>query len=156
MRRGLLPAFFALAAALASAGVASAQPRKVDCGVFAQGVSFGTYTGGLRDATGLITVTCFGNGATQFSVFLSTGESSRYAAREMSSGGNRLLYNLYSDPAHRNVWGDGTGGSEPVHGLIQLKGNPSASESLSIYGQIPQQTPMPGAYSDRITVTLNF
>jgi spore coat protein U-like protein len=152
-----LVAALALAAAPWPARGDIIEPFKVSCSVSVTPVVFGFFDGRLRQAAGGVRVTCTGNGATQYSVAFSTGSSGTYATRTVTHGSSQLHYNLFTDPNHQHIWGDGTGGSSVVHGLIQLKGNPIASQDLTIYGELtPGQTPTPGLYADQIVVTMTY
>ena len=74
--------------------------------------------------------------------------------RQLASGPNRLRYQLYLDPAHTLVWGDGTGGSSawPPEGPLGQGAN-----QLTVYGHIPPgQFVLAGTYTDTITVTVEF
>lgn len=142
-RHGLqacLPAFALLFAPFASA----------TCSLNVQGVNFGGYdhmSSQNLDSTGHVMVTC--DVSSSFSVSLSTGAGT-YASRTMQNGTHQLSYNLYSDPAHTMVWGDGTAGSVVVSGS-------GTSVDEVIYGSAPAgQNPYIGAYSDAITVMLTF
>lgn len=120
------------------------------CSLNVQGVNFGGYdfmSSQNLDSVGHVTVTC--DVSSSFSISLSTGLGS-YASRTMQNGAHQLSYNLYTDPAHTMVWGDGTGGSVLVSGS-------GTSVDEVVYGSAPAgQNPYLGTYSDAITVTLTF
>lgn len=120
------------------------------CSVNVQGVNFGSYdfmSSQNLVSTGHVTVTC--DVSSSFSISLSTGAGT-YASRTMQNGAHLLSYNLYTDPAHTTVWGDGTSGSVVVSGS-------GTSVDEVVYGSAPAgQNPYIGAYSDTITVTLTF
>jgi spore coat protein U-like protein len=122
------------------------------CSLGASGVDFGVFSGPQLTIVGSLTVICSGGGnINNAQVSLSTGSSGTYAARQMNNGPNRLSYNLYSDPAFTQIWGDGTGGSSPVTFAsgVQVR-------ILTIYAKLPaQQEPASGAYSDQIVATLS-
>ncbi|MGN6314236.1 MAG: Csu type fimbrial protein [Rhodanobacteraceae bacterium] len=134
-----------LSLALLFAPIASAT-----CSLNVQGVNFGSYdfmSSQNLDSTGHVTVTC--DVSSSFSIGLSTGAGT-YASRTMQNGAHQLSYNLYTDPAHTMVWGDGTGGSVVVSGS-------GTNVDEVVYGSAPAgQNPYLGAYSDAITVTLTF
>lgn len=142
-RRGLLACLFVFA--LLFAPFASAT-----CSLSVQAVNFGNYdfmSSQNLDSTGHITVTC--DISSSFSISLSTGAGT-YTSRTMQNGTHQLNYNLYTDPAHTTVWGDGTGGSVVVSGS-------GTNVDEIVYGSAPAgQNPYIGAYSDAITVTLTF
>jgi spore coat protein U-like protein len=113
-------------------------------------VSFGNYdwtVAAPTDTAGSMTYTCTSTAL----VFLSTGSSGNYTQRTMLSGTNSLGYNLYTDAARTQVWGDLFNG-----GTIQVApaGVPA---TLSVYGRIPAgQNVATGSYTDSITVTFFF
>jgi spore coat protein U-like protein len=131
------------------------------CSATASGVAFGTYdltSPTALQATSTITVTCTEVfGTTSVTVYLSTG-SGTFTTRTMLSGTNKLDYNLYTNSAETNVWGDGTGSTTYdtlTIGNGIIFGNSSAS--ATVYGAIPAlQNPVPDSYLDTITVTVNY
>jgi spore coat protein U-like protein len=127
------------------------------CTASATGVTFGTYnllSATPLDSTGTVTVNCGGAlvlGNTTVTVSLSAGQSGSFTPRKLGTG---FTYNLYQDAAHSEVWGDGTGGSTQYSGTIS---NGKSSFTATVYGQIPAlQNPSPGAFTDQITVTVNY
>src|SRR5689334_22391696 len=88
--------------------LALAAPRAAEaaCTISAgAAVSFGNYDWTVAtptDTVGTMTYTC----TTTALVFLSTGSSGSYTTRTMLSGANVLNYNLYTDAARTQVWGD--------------------------------------------------
>ncbi len=120
------------------------------CSLNAQSVNFGGYdfmSSRNLDSVGHVIVTC--DVSSSFSISLSTGNGT-YASRTLQNGLHQLSYNLYTDPAHTMVWGDGTGGSMIVSGS-------GTNVDEVVYGSAPAgQNPYIGAYSDAITVTLAF
>jgi len=132
------------------------------CTVSALPLAFGSYDT-INSLSGFtsITVSCSrinqGGGTVTYTLALSTGPGS-YAARQMTSGANVLLYNLYSDPTHTQVWGDGTGGSVTVAGTFSSPPK-SQTAAVTVYGLIPgAQNVVPGAYATAtpITVTITY
>ncbi|MEI7037295.1 spore coat U domain-containing protein [Fulvimonas yonginensis] len=121
------------------------------CGLNVQGISFGNYdfqSSQNLDSVGRITVTC--DVSTSYTLALSPGLAGSFASRTMQNGSHRLAYNLYTDPAHVSIWGDGTGGSTTV-------GGSGTSVDYTVYGSVPAgQNPYVGSYSDAVTVTLTF
>src|SRR5438874_6956298 len=142
-----------LTAALAALFCSLVSPNAAEaaCTISAGGaVSFGNYDWTLAtptDTVGSMTYTC----TTAALVFLSQGSSGTYTQRTMLSGANSLGYNLYTDAARTQVWGDFFTG-----GTIQVApaGTPA---TLDVYGRIPAgQNVPPGSYTDSITVTFFF
>lgn len=135
-------------AALLPCAAASAQT----CTVAVTPVNFGTYspfdTTPLT-STGQVRVNCEGSGG--YSVALNAGANSggSFAGRSLGNGQSKLSYQLYSDPARTQIWGDGSGGSAAVP--------ISGSGTLTIYGRIPaRQSVSAGAYGDTILVTIAY
>jgi spore coat protein U-like protein len=142
-------------AAVAAPGLASAQTCSFTLGPSA--MAFGVYDPGATaptDTTGSFTYTCSSARARPVEIWLSTGNGGSFNPRAMSKGADTLAYNLYSDSTRSTIWGDGTGGFASVNSV------PTGSAhgaSLTVYGRIGAgQWVAPGAYSDTITVTLNF
>ncbi|WP_305906963.1 spore coat U domain-containing protein [Methylomarinum sp. Ch1-1] len=127
------------------------------CSVNNPSLAFGSFsplTGNTVDSTGTITVTCILQ-LSSYTIALSPGGSGTYNPRSMTSGGNTLEYNLYTDAGYSQIWGDGTGGSVSVDGGSALLG----SRNHTVYGRIPlstQRGASVGSYSDSITVTITY
>jgi spore coat protein U-like protein len=124
---------------------------KTACAINASNMDFGTYTGGVANATSALTVQC--TSGTAYNVGLDPGQANgaTVATRQISNGSNTLNYALYSDGGRTRNWGN-TVGSDTVPGT----GNGSF-QVLTVYGQIPGgQNPVPGSYTDTIIATLNF
>ena len=142
------------------------------CFVSANPVAFGVYT--TTDATptdgaSSITVECQGNKYVFVTVSIDagTGNGASFAGRRMTSAFDTLQYNLYLDAARRVVFGNGSGGSQPVActtgetSLPYCNGsNPSGAfrrVEIPFYGRIPAlQNVASGSYSDTIGITVTF
>jgi spore coat protein U-like protein len=146
-RRVFCPSVLAITLAL------TAHPGWSACTVSASGVIFGNYdtlSNVARVSTGDINVTC-DLLTPPYTILLSPGNGT-YASRAMSGGGTVLQYNLYTDPTHLIVWGDGTGGTSVGAGLAT-----GANQVHTVYGRIPAAQNVPvGTYSDMIIVTVTF
>lgn len=132
------------------------------CSVSATALTFGSYdpsSATARDSTGTITVTCTATVlgiSASWDILLSTGSSPSFTPRRMFNGGNSMQYNLYTNPARTQVWGDGSGGTAKVSDS-QLVVVGTTQYSYTAYGRIPAlQNLGPGTYTDTITVTLNY
>lgn len=102
-----------------------------------------------HDSTSSVSVSC--DTLTSYSVSLSAGAGT-YGNRELVSGSDALMYNLYDDAARSRVWGDGSGTTVTVNGSAD-----SGGTTHSVYGRVPHQpTAVPGSYSDSITVTVTY
>ncbi len=139
----------------------SSHPAWSACSISAQPTAFGNYNPlsvTPLDAAGQVTVNCSFviSLLTTYTVKLSTGSSGTYSPRRMQSGANTLSYNLYLDALRLLTWGDGSAGTSFVSNT-QLIGIGGFSQSYPVYGRIPaQQNVATGAYSDTITVTLDY
>lgn len=79
------------------------------------------------------------------------------------TGGDKLNYNLYTDPSWTNVWQDTTTCSTPGTIGANCGGGTGAGpgstyeQSYTVYGQVPTAQNVPtGSYSDIIMVTVTF
>lgn len=132
------------------------------CNVTMASVSFGTYerTSALT-GSGTVYVNCTltsGQGQTgvPYSLSVSPGQSGTYSVRTLTtSSADSLQYNLYTDSSYSAVWGDGSGGTGVVSGVLT---GTSFSRSHAIYGRIPtNQNTRKGSYSDPgIQSTISF
>ena len=148
----------ALASALAAVALEPAAATAGSCGVTTVlPVAFGTYD--IFDpapalSTGAVLFECTDLGpADTVRIDLDGGGSHQVGARTIIHGTLELAYNLYLDAAHRMIWGDGTGGST-TYGPVRPD---DGVNTVMIYGKIPaRQDARAGAYSDTITVTIQF
>lgn len=123
------------------------------CSVSADGVPFGNYNpfdNVHLDSTGTVSVQC----ESPYTVELSpSGNNNQFNPRHLANAADdRLIYNLFTDPAHTTIWGDGTDGTGTTGGDGSATG-----VQHTIYGRIPaSQNARVGSYFDTITVTLQF
>ncbi len=131
-----------------------------NCKIATTPVNFGSYdvfSKFVMDSTGTITVTCNNpeKKPINITITLSAGGSGSFNPRQMlsSSGSDRLNYNLYSNPSHTVIWGDGTGGSSFVSSMVDR----TTTFNSLVYGRIlPGQNVGVGNYSDMLTATVNW
>jgi spore coat protein U-like protein len=134
----------------------SSRSAEATCSVSASGVAFGTYDvlgGAAVDSTGAVVYNCEPQDHDVL-IALSPGSSGTYTARTLMSGSNQLSYNLYTDAARTQIWGDGTGSTD-----VYQKHNPQNNRdvTVTIYGRIPGgQDGAVGSYADSIVATINF
>lgn len=103
------------------------------------------------DQTGTFTVTC--TKGTPGTLGLGLGANTSGGARRMANGtGEFLVYELYKEAAHTNVWGN----SAPA--WVTLANAPSnLPQTQTVYGRIaPGQNVLAGSYSDTVTITLTY
>lgn len=85
-------------------------------------------------------------------VSLSAGRSGRFLDRTMTHGYRELHYNLYADPNHLHVAGDGSSGTVR---LTTTRGH--GSGVIRVYGMIPPHQSVPaGNYSDNVHIDVEF
>src|SRR5205814_2154905 len=100
--------------------------------VSTSGLNFGTYDvfSSLNDdITATINVDCPTN--TAYSIWLSSG-SGTFSSRALRNGGQILAYNLYLDPTHLTIWGDGSAGTGTFSGM-----GTGSNIATPVYGRIP-------------------
>lgn len=104
------------------------------------------------DVTGRVTVNCRGRPGT-YTVELSTGSSGQYERRAMTSGADRLYYNLFLNPARTRIWGDGSGSTSRVTVTRRRRDR----RVINVYARIfSNQDVRPGFYADAVSVTIFF
>ena len=158
--RVLLMTVSLAAAILAPAGAARAET----CTVSATMVAFGSYdplAGAPLNTAGTVSVTCISGPPpprVDYDILLSTGQASSYGPRAMTNGVSQLNYNLYTDSARTQRWGDGGGGTSIIS--VRFNVSPpgsSQTDNYPVYGRIfAGQNVTTGTYLDSITVTVNF
>lgn len=159
IRRFAAPVVFACAALLAGPAFASVQTGTVEvsvnllptCVVQTTNMNFGTYTSSepIDDlSTANVTTTC--SLLTAFTIGLDAGMNADGANRRMADGaGNFIRYTVARDVARTQLL-------RPVVDLVPLVGT-GLPQVTQLYGSIPaNQNVPPGAYTDRITVTVDF
>jgi spore coat protein U-like protein len=161
VRQRLLRAVvFALPALLAAAPCAALFLGT--CSVAATAVGFGTYdplAATALSSTGTVTVTCTGTAllTVPVTVSLNAGIWGNFSARSAASGASRINYNLYSDAAQTQVWGDGSSGTSTVNLSVFILVIGTGSSAATVYGLVPNgQDVAPGTYSDTITATVSY
>ena len=114
--------------------------------------AYDVYAAAPVDSVGTINYDCAPANA-PVGIALSAGNSGSFSPREMQSGTNSLAYNIYVDAARTIVWT-----STPVAGSSSgCQGQCGNGVYISYYGRVPaQQDAAVGAYSDTVTVTINF
>ena len=124
------------------------------CNVAANDLAFGNYdpvSGSPLSVATTVDVACTNGTAYVVSMDAGLGTGGTVAARKMTLASDTLIYSLYRDAGHTNVWGE-TDGVDTVAGT----GNGSA-QTLNVYGLVPaSQTTPAGAYSDTVTVTVTY
>ena len=148
-----------------SAALALVAPgaHAASCQISATDLAFGEYRFNSDvDVLGTVTVSIqdctvdLAGPDVSYSISIGTGNSADFVDRTMSGSSGALHYNVYADPGHSLVWGDGSAGTVEVSGSFTAPLQTSASHTA--YARIPAgQTDLaPGAYSDQLTITINY
>ncbi len=122
------------------------------CGIGANSLNFGNYTGAVLNATTTIQVAC--SSGTAYTVGLNAGTAAGATVTNRSmtlNGGTTLLhYALYSNAGYSINWGNSSGS------WVAGTGN-NGVQSLTVYGQISAgQSVATGSYTDTIIATLTY
>jgi spore coat protein U-like protein len=153
---------------LALAGTAQAATRtstfnvtatvNTNCVITTPDLAFGTFDGLVdTSATSIITVRC--SNGTPFFVDLNGGSSGDVANRTMTSVSSAvpLRYNLYTDAAHNQLWGNGQNGTGRASGT---GGGMGTARTFTVYGLLDADLNTgevdAGSYADIITATVNY
>ena len=120
------------------------------CSLTGGSLSFGQYVSGQGqnlDATGQVNyANCNGN----LTFELDGGSAGDVNNRAMSSGSDKLKYQLYKNSSRTALWGTGTD-AFALQLLSTLTGN------VNVYGRIPSgQTVPAGTYNDVVNIRLTF
>jgi spore coat protein U-like protein len=123
------------------------------CSVTATDLNFGVYNaqaGSAATSTTVVKATC--TPGTTYNVALNAGGAGNiYAGRQMTSGPNKLNYQLYRNAARSDIWGN-TIGTDTVTG----SGSGLAVDH-TVYGSLAAAQVVPaGNYQDTITVTISY
>ena len=126
------------------------------CSLSSTSISFGNYdvfSTAALDTNGSIVYRC-GGGDNNISISLNHGGAPSFNPRRMLKGSEILNYNLYLDAARTVIWGDGTAGTQ----TYSIRNPPNNQDvTVPVYGRVPLgQSVSKGAYTDTITVTINF
>jgi len=148
---------FALVAVTAPAALAQNADLSVtaeiqaSCVLNGGSLNFGTYTstsGSDTPGQGSFTYQCT-NGTSIF-LSLGPGQNEEEGARAMASGADRLVYELYRDPARQQVW-------RSESDALSVGSTSAALETVQVYGLIPQGQASPaGTYNDVVQITLTL
>lgn len=114
------------------------------CTVAAFGVNFGDFSGTTIQTDGVILLNCPSGYAYQIGLDQGTGIGATLTNRSMTGPGNAQLgYELYSDSAYTQNWGDSSSS-----GWVTGTGTGNY-QILHVYGQLPSnEYAPPGSYSD--------
>ena len=133
-----------------------------DCELTPPDLSFGNYDPAdllPADESALLSLNCHSDSGSSetvsYSISIGTGSSGSYGPRELAGPGDRLRYNLYTDDNRSLVWGDGSGGSQTVDGMLEPPGNGTAVHP--IFGRLEAgQNVAAGTYADQLTIQVVY
>lgn len=153
--------YLGLSLLLLSAWPASAQAYS--CSIDADPLPFGQYdplVGTRVDGAGEVSVSCSLLGLVSllvsYEISLDRGTGGNYHPRTLSSAVDTLDYNLYTNSARSEVWGDGTDGTGTKSDGYTL-GLTTVTRYYTVYGRIfSDQNVATGLYDDVITATVDF
>lgn len=140
------------------------------CTASTSGLAFGPYRpltfSGKLDSTDVtsdasVVVSCSGIvGGGSYTVALGpsvNGTGDRTSVRYMagSAGGDDMAFNVYLDPGHTIIWGDGIIAGSPLSASVPPG---DSTRTHTVYGRIPggQNKLRPGSYSTWLTMTVTF
>lgn len=129
------------------------------CNVATNALQFNTYNAfsGVKDAVTNIELNC--SPGTKYNIYLGPGKSGHSADRYMVgiTHGEKLHYNIYTDPAHMNIWKEKGEASNPNVDYIKGEVANAGLVKVNVYGEIPAaQKAREDKYSDDITVTVDY
>ena len=115
------------------------------CSVTSTGVAFGIFSGQEVATFGTATVVCTGSGRESFNLALGRGSSGRFTDRTMLHLTDSLSYNLYTDPGHTQIWGDGNAGTTTIPIEFEFRASSTQTINVPIYADLPAQALRPPA-----------
>lgn len=118
-----------------------------ECTVTGATLDFGSYSGTEKDVDVPISFEC--NAPSNISISMDGGTTGDPSNRQMFNAGNtsQILYQLYRDSARTQFWG--------VFPTDSRDFTTATSDTPTVFGRIDAgQTPLPGAYSDSVLITL--
>ena len=138
----------------AAPGTASiAATYQPTCTMSANALNFGSIASTSSATGGSSSLTTRCSASTPYTISLNGGLSgaSNPAQRLMTHGADQLVYGLYQDSNHAQVWG-------ATPGANVLAGSGTGSTlAVPVFGLIPSQiTPPIGTYTDTVIVTLQY
>lgn len=88
-------------------------------------------------------------------ISMSTGQAGTYD-RRMRGVNDEVLYNVFLDPNGRDIWGDGSRGTNVYSKKVDVS-NGDHVETIPVYGRMPAgQNARGGPYADMLVLTIDF
>ena len=158
---------FIFAAATAQAGTATANLTvsitiTASCTINAATLTFPSTAGTSLTATavtGNTTVQVNCTNTSPYSIGMGQGANYSGGSNRMASSSNYLPYGLYVNSTLTNPWTTGASNSTcTTTGDCYLGTGNGSAQSITIYGQVPTTAtaPIPGTYTDTVTMTVTF
>jgi len=149
------------------AALAATDAAAVSCSASTTSVAFAAYnvfSASNTDSTGTVVVTCTKTGSdpsgtitVNYEIELGTGSSGNVTQRTMQSGANTLNYNLYTNTARSQLWGNGVNAPSVSNSFSLSNATPSRNRSHTVFGRIPPlQDAAVGNYLDNVQVTIQY
>jgi spore coat protein U-like protein len=168
-RNSIVPITAGVMLALAGSAQAATKTSNINvtasvasnCNITTTNMAFGAYTG-AADLFGTATVGVRCTKGTTYTLTLNPGATlgATFAQRLLSDGGaNTLQYNLYTDAAYTNIWGDGSP-STTVYSSTGTGLSATGQVNRTVYGKLPDnatnQDAQVGSYSDTIVASVVY
>lgn len=123
------------------------------CSVTASAMNFGSVSilTSAQSATSTISLNCT-QGVTA-TIALDNGQTGTSpVSRQLRAGNSAITYGIYQDASHSSPWGQTTGSD-----TVSLPMGTSTSATVTAYGLVPpQETPVPGNFTDVVMVTITY
>jgi spore coat protein U-like protein len=127
------------------------------CRIVNNPIDFGTYhplNRGQMAAIGLVRLICKAGRPAGARITLTPGQSGNSLDRTMVNGSKELHYNIFIDPQHLGIVGDGSNGTQV---LTQRSRSSQPADTFPVFGLIPPRQSVPaGFYSDNLTIIVTF
>jgi spore coat protein U-like protein len=112
---------------------------------------------GATNGSTTVSTTC--TNSSPYAIGLDNGANASSGQRRMKSGTNYINYNLYTDSGYANAWTTAASSTTcTTANSCALGTGTGSAQTTTIYGQIPTVAvaPVPGAYSDTVSMTITY
>jgi len=136
-----------------------------DCSVTSAILNFGNYDSFYNFdniSNGAVRVTCRKTATlaetVSVTVQLAPSPAGAYGARRLTLGASELSFDVFTDLLRQQAWGDGTGSTGVLSGLLVLTAvTPEGTLDLPVFGRMQARQPAAaGTYNGLFTITVNF
>ncbi|MFT5644626.1 MAG: spore coat protein U-like protein [Janthinobacterium sp.] len=158
IRQALLATLIVTPLAALAAGSCTVASSALAFGAYQPLAMFGKLNSDAKNSSTTLSVTCSG-AAGSYAIGIGPGNpgagdgiSTRYMNN--SSGGDPMLFNIYTDATYMTVWGNGNTGALVTRPVPANNG----TDAVTAYGRIAggQHTLKPGNYFATMTVTITY